>query len=43
MESIIDDLKRIVSDLEYGDITKNQVVDRIELAINEINDLENNN
>ena len=36
MESIIDDLKKVISDLEYGDITKNDVVSKIELAIEEL-------
>ena len=36
MESIIKDLEKIVSDLEYGDVSKNQVVSRIETVITEL-------
>ena len=43
MKSIIKDLEKIVSDLEYGDVTKNDVVSRIELAISEMIEHDLNN
>ena len=36
MKSVIEDLNGIVNDLEYGNITKNDVVRKLELAIAEL-------
>ena len=43
MESIIEDLEKIVGRLDYGDITKDDVVSGIELAIQELREHESNN
>jgi len=40
MESIIEDLNKIVSKLEYGDISKNDVVRLLEMAMSEMQDLD---
>lgn len=40
MEHIIDELESIISDLDYGDITRNKATDRLDGIITELKEIE---
>jgi exonuclease VII small subunit len=41
MESVIEEIENIVRDLDYGDITRNDAVKRLESSIDELKEFQN--